>query len=261
MIENEQATELFLDIPVREVACRDGSERGLTLDLYLPPAPRALTVYIHGGGWHAGSKDRPAGYRSLLKAGFALASVEYRFSTQGGWTDMLTDISSAVERAAERYHGLRPQAPRRLVLWGISAGGHLASLVSLHPSSPLRPDAVCSWCGPMDLPSYARLEGVVEHCREEVTGMLRLLCGDDEGELRDASPITHIRPDAPPHLFLHGDADGLVPPLQSERMHAALGKTGVQSELYIAPGETHALPPHHWEGLARMISFMEDRFR
>ena len=38
----------------------------------------------------------------------------------------------------------------------------------------------------------------------------------------DASPITHVTPDAPPFLLVHGTADWLVPYAQSEQLHAAL---------------------------------------
>ncbi len=40
--------------------------------------------------------------------------------------------------------------------------------------------------------------------------------------LADASPITHVTPDAPPFLLVHGTADWLVPYAQSEQLHAAL---------------------------------------
>ena len=40
-----------------------------------------------------------------------------------------------------------------------------------------------------------------------------------EGQaLADASPITHVTPDAPPFLLVHGTTDWLVPYAQSEQL-------------------------------------------
>src|SRR4051794_13561554 len=51
------------------------------LDLYLPEKPSEkplpLVVWIHGGGWRAGSKNNPRA-AFLLRHGYAVASVEYR---------------------------------------------------------------------------------------------------------------------------------------------------------------------------------------
>ena len=63
--------------------------RKLLLDLYMAEKaskPQPLIIFIHGGGWKSGSKDRGA-FLQLIKeitdSGFALASVEYRLS--GGY--------------------------------------------------------------------------------------------------------------------------------------------------------------------------------
>jgi dipeptidyl aminopeptidase/acylaminoacyl peptidase len=54
-----------------------------------------------------------------------------------------------------------------------------------------------------------------------------------------ASPIRHVSPGAPPFLLLHGAADGFIPPVQSERLHAALVAAGVESELELLDGADH----------------------
>src|SRR5438477_2342065 len=57
-------------------------ERKLVLDLYLPEAaekPSPLIIWVHGGGWAAGSKDQ-VGARSQMPRGYAVASVGYRLS-------------------------------------------------------------------------------------------------------------------------------------------------------------------------------------
>src|SRR5205085_395436 len=77
--ENEAARTL-LDL---EYAKPDGQP--VKLDLFLPAKektdgkPVPVVIWIHGGGWMAGSKSMcPA--KGMLHDGFAVASVEYRFS-------------------------------------------------------------------------------------------------------------------------------------------------------------------------------------
>jgi acetyl esterase/lipase len=57
-----------------------------------------------------------------------------------------------------------------------------------------------------------------------------------------ASPVHHVRPGAPPFLFLHGDADLAVPPRQSERLAAALRSAGGEATVEMVPGATQMFP-------------------
>ncbi len=54
-----------------------------------------------------------------------------------------------------------------------------------------------------------------------------------------ANPITYINKNTPPFLIMVGDKDRRVSPNQSELMHEALRKAGVQSKLYIIKGADH----------------------
>jgi acetyl esterase/lipase len=54
-----------------------------------------------------------------------------------------------------------------------------------------------------------------------------------------ANPVTHVRPDAPPFLVVHGDLDPLVPHHQSELLVAALKKAGVPVTFYTVVGAGH----------------------
>jgi dipeptidyl aminopeptidase/acylaminoacyl peptidase len=66
-----------------------------------------------------------------------------------------------------------------------------------------------------------------------------LLAGADESTRADASPITHVTPDAPPFLLVHGTEDWLVPYAQSEQLHAALTAAGAESRLEPVEGAEH----------------------
>jgi dipeptidyl aminopeptidase/acylaminoacyl peptidase len=59
-------------------------------------------------------------------------------------------------------------------------------------------------------------------------------------EAKAASPVTYVGPESPPFLLFHGDHDWLVPSEQSQILHDALRKAGVESELVIVKGKGHA---------------------
>jgi dipeptidyl aminopeptidase/acylaminoacyl peptidase len=56
-----------------------------------------------------------------------------------------------------------------------------------------------------------------------------------------ANPITYVTKDDPPFLIMHGDKDMLVPLHQSELLHKALKKVGVDSTLCVVKGAGHGL--------------------
>jgi len=88
--------------------------------------------------------------------------------------------------------------------------------------------------------------GVAADRRERLVGLLEKLFDgplDQKKDLmRQASPIAHVSRSAPPFLIVHGDKDPLVKLQQSEVLHAALGKAGVESTLHVVPGGGHGGP-------------------
>jgi dipeptidyl aminopeptidase/acylaminoacyl peptidase len=74
--------------------------------------------------------------------------------------------------------------------------------------------------------------------------------------MRALSPITYASPTSPPHIFVHGAEDRLVPPQQSRTMHEALTREGVRSELFEVAGRDHAMPPEDSEEMHRTLDFL-----
>ena len=95
------------------------------LDLYLPEGkgPFPVLVWIHGGAWRAGSKDRARGL-DWLNRGVAVASVNYRLSQHATFPAQIEDCKSALRwlRAhAQTYHltpiGSWRGVPRQAAIW------------------------------------------------------------------------------------------------------------------------------------------------
>ena len=74
---------------------------------------------------------------------------------------------------------------------------------------------------------------------------------------RQASPLYFVSKDSAPFLIMQGDHDPLVPMQQSQVLHAALGKAGVENTLKILPGAGHGGPAFNSpESLKLMADFV-----
>ena len=231
--------------------------RPLTLDLYLPPAGPAgtrfpLVVYVHGGAWMAGDprragaiEDFPALLASLARRGYAVASVSYRLSGEARFPAAPVDLGAAL-----RWLRSQPQYPidsARTLLWGDSAGAHLAALlatactdplfgaVAAEPTPDLCAQGVVGWYGVFDLRTMpGQTDPEAPHWR--MLGCFAA-CGP---RLDQASPAARVGPDAPPMLLIAGTRDRVVPPDQSIAMAARLREAGVRYELLLLEGVDHS---------------------
>ena len=84
---------------LRNLALVPGGHPRQKLDLYLPEKaaeqPLPLVVWIHGGGWEAGSKEGcPA--VPLVEKGYAAASINYRLSQQALFPAQIEDCKAAI---------------------------------------------------------------------------------------------------------------------------------------------------------------------
>jgi acetyl esterase/lipase len=238
--------------------------RPLQLDLWVPDtaASPPLVIWIHGGGFMFGDRRylpetlRPNQvFDALLEAGLAVATIDYRHALEAPFPAQLHDAKAAVRylRAHAAELGVSTE---RIGVLGESAGGHIAALVGLTahrpdlegthgvvgPSSAV--DVVVDWYGPADLGTMPRATlppAVAAKLPIElrVPPEDQLTRGLEGPALADASPITHVTPDAPPFLLVHGTTDWLVPYTQSEQLQAALTAAGVASRLVPVEGAEH----------------------
>src|SRR5688572_14597243 len=76
----------------RDIIYATVNGKDLRLDLYMPRnvASPFLVVWVHGGAWSRGSKaDAPLGF---VSSGFALASLDFRLSTEAPFPAQIQDI-------------------------------------------------------------------------------------------------------------------------------------------------------------------------
>jgi acetyl esterase/lipase len=228
---------------------KDGHERQ-KLDLYLPQkaaAPLPVVVWIHGGAWRGGNKDRcPALY--LCGKGYAVASINYRLSQHAVYPAQIEDCKAAIRwlRANAKKYNLDPE---HVGVWGASAGGHLVALLgttaskkelegkggNLDQSSKVQ--CVVDWFGPTDLRDMPKK--IANDSKSVIAALLGGPPSKEKEKAALASPLAHVHKDCPPFLLMHGDKDRLVPLSHSEKLAAALEKLKVPVTLVKIEGAGH----------------------
>lgn len=227
----------------------DGHARH-TLDLYLPEnkggKPRPVVVFIHGGGWSAGSKDAANPLWGLLQeTPFAGASINYRLTQHAPFPAQIHDCKAAIRwlRAHAKEHNLDPD---KICAFGISAGGHLASLLGVtgrvnalegelgkHLDQSSRVTCVMDFCGPSNFHTFDGKGSMIDV--NEPGGVLAKLIGGplrDKGDMaRHASPVNYLTKDDAPFLIIHGEKDNIVPYAQATEFDAALDAANIPSIL------------------------------
>ncbi|PZR36073.1 alpha/beta hydrolase [Caulobacter segnis] len=220
--------------------------RPLTLDLYTPAGAgkRPLIVQIHGGGWSmgdsrqmAGFKDFPAVLANLASRGYVVAAVNYRLSGEAPSPAQADDVDAAIRwlKAHAAEYGIDPT---RSATWGDSSGGHLSAMAALDCSGDDCVTAGVSWYGVFDLtpPPNIPYDDKLFATTNAFLGCKIITCPE---RVKAASPITHVKPNPPPMLLIHGDKDFAVPFTQSVALADALRKVGGDVELKIYEGANH----------------------
>lgn len=226
-----------------------------TLDLYLPKVrhddkPLPVVVFIHGGAWQAGDKRGGIGALApLVESGeYAGVSVGYRLTGEAIWPAQIHDCKAAIRwlRAnAEKYN----LDPDKIGVTGTSAGGHLVAMLGTtgdvpelegklgeHLQESSRVACVVDQFGPSDL---LAMGGSHNNPNSPESKLVGGAVQETQKVAREASATTHVSKDDPPFLLIHGTSDNVVPFNQSELLHKALQKGGVDSTLIPVQGGGH----------------------
>ena len=210
-----------------------------TLDLYLPAdssGKSPLLVFIHGGFWLLTDDDYRIGAslaENLVREGVAVALVRYRLAPAHRHPAQAEDVAAALAHLGKNAdtYGLDE---KRVFVSGHSAGGHLASLVALDRTYlaaqkiSLRIAGVISFSGLYNLRPTWKISDNQKSAVGETFGYV-------PATLESASPITHVRGDAPPFLVLTASADfpgfGIDARRFSDRLRGA-GSTRVDQHMF-----------------------------
>ena len=225
------------------------------LDLYLPDdngKPTPLIIFFHGGGWMSGGrKIIEPGVLRQVKRGYAVASISYSFIPWKRWPTQAYEIKAAVRwlRANAENYNLDSE---KILVWGVSAGAHLVNILGSSNSSEklegnLEPQnisskvqGVVSWYGFSDFSQMGK-NGFIALLTNIATSML---VGENvkknTEKTQSANPINYINQNTSPFFIMHGGKDTVVNIHQSELLHNALQKKGIQSTYSPIPNYYHS---------------------
>ena len=120
---------------LRDIAYATHDGQALLGDLYLPrgKGPHPVLVCVHGGGWTGGARNQFYTWGPhLAEHGYAVFAVTYRPASPAKkmFPEAVHDVRAAV-RFIRSAAGKYSIDPKRVALFGASAGAHLAALVAL----------------------------------------------------------------------------------------------------------------------------------
>jgi acetyl esterase/lipase len=254
------------------------------LDLYIPTtgsSPFPVVIMVHGGGFMMGDKSDGAGLTGvdqLLAAGYAVASINYRLSSEATYPAQINDAKAAVRflRANAAKYQLNPD---KFGAWGASAGGNLVALLGTtcgvqelegaelgNSDQSSCVQAVIDWFGPID---FLKMD-------EQFTGTACPVNHNDasspESKLVGAAiqtvpdlvattnPMNYIDASDAPFFIQNGTADCNIPPAQNKNLADALSAAiGADKVTYSQlEGAGHGGSQFNSaENLALVISFLD----
>ncbi|NQZ14639.1 MAG: alpha/beta hydrolase [Alphaproteobacteria bacterium] len=186
-----------------------GSLEAQKLDIYKPRLVKADTpviIYVHGGGWHIGSKNN-VGHKAeaFTKEGYVFVSVEYPLLPDSTVELQAESIAQAVAFVKDKSTSKAP-----LYLMGHSAGGHLSALVATNPAYlslfDLTPDVISA---------VIHVDGAALNLPNKITkkrsakkdDMYDKTFGTNEQRWEELSPYHNLEEhsETPPFLLLTAD--------------------------------------------------------
>lgn len=247
---------------------------GLIMDIFVPTGPKngLGVIDVVSGSWSS-ARGRLNDHKQaqifdiICGRGYTVFAIRPGSVTKFTGQEMLSNLKTGirwVKKHADEY-GIDPD---KLTICGASAGGHLASLavVTAEDGDPNAKDelkrldtrlaAAVVFFPPTD---FLNWEGVKR--QEGKTSPVVLMLGklvfadgtrnrkpeEIDKQLEKISPARLVTGKEPPMLFIHGDADPLVPLQQSHVMIEALKQAGCTPELIVKEGGAHPWPTIHEE--------------
>ena len=244
----------------------------LQMDLLIPQVQRKLPaiIFVTGGGFISSNRARlPQLRMHLAEKNFVVASINYRTVPNAVFPQPLEDVKSAIRFVKANAQKFNVDAEKIFVL-GDSAGGYLAAFAAvtngdemfnvgenLHVSSKIV--AAVDLYGISDLRQIASTFPVEMQNLYNSAGSVTSLFvngvpafgGADGGILAHpvsaerANPINYITKNSAPMLLMHGTADNVVSPAQTDLLFQALRNRGVEAERYLIPNANHS--DEYWQ--------------
>jgi acetyl esterase/lipase len=233
---------------------REGKPEPMRLHVFKPKDwqegdRRPALVFFFGGGWTTGTPERSAGYaRWAATLGMVGVAPDYRTKGRFGTTPLesVADGRSALRWVEDHAEKLGID-PRKIVVGGSSAGGHVALWTAIEHTPPGSATNDSPHVKPVALILVSPVSDTSMN-----TGYTPERFGENAEAL---SPVHQLDAKMPPVLVFHGDADTTVTNRQSIALHDKLVAASNICEFISVPGGNHGFQSQlpEWKDKSRAI--------
>lgn len=211
----------------------------LKLDVWYPKIIQErypVVFFAHGGGWVSGFRNQPNNVswcKFLASKGFLAISIDYRYGFNNTMDDILSDYTDALNFVRKNCKTLKADIDR-IVLMGLSAGGHLALLYSAYYSYNKALEylkgikGVVAYYAPSDLKDIFSKDSKSLFAKFATMATLKGNPKKIEEIYEYYSPINWISKRMLPTLVVHGKSDVVVPFKSSVKLVEKLKENGVK---------------------------------
>jgi acetyl esterase/lipase len=203
-------------------------------------AAKDVFVFIYGGTWNSGKKSlyNFLGNR-MARKDVVTVVIDYPKSPQSNYDEMASDAAKAIKWVKEniaQYGG----NPDKIFVSGHSAGGHLASLISVRDdyftkigiANPIKGTILIDAAG-LDMYTFLKQENYPD----DNTYIQTFTNNPDNWKA--GSPLFHLHKGMPPMLVYVGEKTYPSIKLGNDMLVADLKKLGYHPPYYILKGKKH----------------------
>lgn len=211
-------------------------------------SPRGAVVLVHGGGGYSGDRSTMAEWSDWYREqGFVTLSIDYTLLGDGSPEPVYPRPEQDM-KAAIQWTRLQAEAlgydPQRILLHGSSAGARLSAQAYVTPGDPwfagqdLWPEVTDDVAGFIGF--YGYYDGDTLEAERYYGGLPDSRDPDVLEAWEHADSVAQAANAPGPALLFHGDVDGLITVVQTERFGAALAEVGTDVTAFIVTDGDHA---------------------
>jgi acetyl esterase/lipase len=221
--------------------------KGRVFDVFEPEniTKDTAVFFVHGGGWHSGSRSFCHEFmQELNNRGWLAASTDYRLSGVTAF-DQLQDIREAYDRFVSLLK--RKQRPLKIAVYGESAGSHLASLLLYAEPGEcgekcqlendwVKPHQAILHATPYD---FLHWEGMMPQFWNIMQGIAGKPYDQDPERYERLSLKNYVRKNNPQTFFIEAGLEHLFPSEYTRKIAEEHRAMGIESHWKVYPRVEH----------------------